>query len=71
MTAVVVVVAVGIGFVVLLTPPVRVVSAAALTGGGVGYALYRIVFGLVVPVPEYRLENEREDESPGPGDDLP
>jgi len=55
-------VAVGVGFAVLLSAPVAVVSAAALTGGGVGVVLYRVVFGVVLPVPAYRLEKDEEPE---------
>jgi hypothetical protein len=62
MLAFVVVVVVGIGFIVLLPTPIDVTSAAALTGAGVGYAVYRLLFGVVFDVPEYRLERERDDE---------
>lgn len=53
-----VVVAVGAAFVVIFSMPTDVVSAAALTGGGVGLVVYRTAFGLVRPVPGYRLEKQ-------------
>jgi hypothetical protein len=55
-------VAVGVGFVLVLPAPTAVVSAAALTGGGAGVALYRLVFGVFLPVPAYRLEKDEEPE---------
>lgn len=53
-------VAVGAGFALVLPTPVAVVSAAALSGAGVGLALYRLVFGVALPVPAYRLEKGDE-----------
>jgi hypothetical protein len=55
-------VAVGVGFVVALSATTAVVSAAALTGGGLGVTLYRLVYGVVLPVPAYRLEKDAEPE---------
>jgi hypothetical protein len=48
-------IAVGIGFIQLLPVATSVVAAASLVGGGIGMAGYRIVFGLIRPVPAYRL----------------
>jgi hypothetical protein len=56
--ALLVAVAVGVGFVVVVGYPERPVAAAALTGGGLGVLLYRTLFGLVRPVPAYRLEKQ-------------
>jgi len=53
---------VGVGFALGLSQTVAVVSAAGLTGGGVGIALYRFVFGVLWPVPTYRLEKGSEPE---------
>lgn len=50
--------AVGAGFIFVVGHPTDLVAAAALTGGGVGVLLYRTVFGLVRPVPAYRLERQ-------------
>ena len=55
-------VAVGAGFVLALSASAAVVGAAALTGGGVGVTVYRLVFGVFLPVPAYRLEKDREPE---------
>ncbi|MDS0281957.1 hypothetical protein [Haloarcula onubensis] len=55
-------VAVGAGFVFVLSAPTSVIGAAALTGGGVGVAVYRLVFGVLLPVPAYRLEKDEEPE---------
>jgi len=55
-------VAVGVAFAVLLATPVAAVSAAGLTGGGLGVAAYRLLFGVVLPVPDYRLEKGEEPE---------
>jgi hypothetical protein len=60
----------GVAFVFLLSSPVDVVAAAALTGGGVGYGLYRTVFGVIRPVPSYRLDAERGVDPEAPGEDL-
>ena len=54
--------AVAVGFVVVLSASTAVVGAAALTGGGVGVTVYRLVFGVVRPVPEYRLRKDEEPE---------
>ncbi len=56
--ALLVAVAVGVGFVVVVGNPTDLVAAAALTGGGLGVLLYRTVFGLVRPVPAYRLKKQ-------------
>jgi hypothetical protein len=59
--AFVVTVAVGVGFVLALSASAAVVGAAALSGGGFGVAAYRLVFGVFLPVPDYRLA---KDEGP-------
>ena len=56
--AFIVVVAVGAAFITVLPTPVAVVSAAALTSGGIGLVLYRVVFGVVLDVPVRRLEKQ-------------
>jgi len=71
MSAFVLALVVGVAFIVLLSAPLNVVAASGLTGGGVGYALYRLGFGVLRPVPAYRLESERRDDEPGPDDELP
>jgi len=60
--AFVVTLAVGAGFVFVLPASAAVVGAAALTGGGAGVAVYRLVFGFFLPVPAYRLEKDEEPE---------
>ena len=55
-------VAVGVAFVFVLSAPTAVVSAAALTGGGAGVVVYRLVYGFFLPVPAYRLEKDEEPE---------
>lgn len=55
-------VAVGVGFALTLSASAAVVGAAALTGGGAGVAIYRLVFGVFLPVPAYRLEKGEEPE---------
>jgi hypothetical protein len=60
----------GVGFIFLLSAPVDTVAAAALTGGGVGYGLYRTVFGVVRPVPSYRLERERDVDPEAPDEEF-
>lgn len=55
-------VAVGVAFVFALSAPTAVVSAAALTGGGAGVVVYRLVYGFFFPVPAYRLEKDEEPE---------
>jgi len=68
--AFVVTVAVGVGFVFLLSVPARVVGAAALTGGGAGVVVYRLVFGFFFPVPAYRLEKDEEPEETVESEEL-
>jgi len=55
--------AVGAGFVFVLPASAAVVGAAALAGGGAGVAVYRLVFGVFLPVPEYRLQKDEEPEA--------
>ena len=55
-------VAVGVGFVLSLSASAAVVGAAALSGGGAGVVVYRLVFGVVLPVPAYRLAKDDEPE---------
>ena len=55
-------VAVGVGFVLTLSATAAVVGAAALAGGGAGIACYRLVFGVFLPVPAYRLAKDEEPE---------
>ena len=55
-------VAVGVGFVLTLSASAAVVGAAALAGGGAGLTCYRLVFGVVLPVPAYRLEKDEKPE---------
>jgi hypothetical protein len=66
MVTFVVAVVAGVGFIRLLSAPVEVVAAAALTGGGSGYGLYRILFGVVWSVPSYRLETEQDVDAESP-----
>jgi len=54
-----VVIGVGAAFITLLPTPVDVVSAAALTSGGIGVVLYRVVFGVMLDVPTRRLEKQQ------------
>jgi len=56
-------IAVGVAFVFALSASTAVVGAAALTGGGAGVAVYRLVFGVFLPVPAYRLEKDEEPEA--------
>jgi len=55
-------VAVGVAFALLLSAPVAVVSAAGLMGGGIGVAVYRLVFGVLLPIPDYRLQKDEDPE---------
>ena len=55
-------VAVGAGLAVVLSAPLAVTGAAALVGGGVGVAVYRLLFGVVLSVPAYRLAKDEEPE---------
>jgi hypothetical protein len=56
--ALLVTVAVGVAFALVVGQPRALVAAAALTGGGLGVLLYRTAFGLVRPVPAYRLQKQ-------------
>jgi hypothetical protein len=55
-------VAVGAGLIVALPAEAAVVAAAGLTGGGFGVIIYRLIFGVFLPVPEYRLQKGEEPE---------
>ena len=55
-------VAAGAGLAVVLSAPLAVTGAAALVGGGVGVAVYRLLFGVVLSVPAYRLAKDEEPE---------
>ncbi len=55
-------VAVGVGFVLSLSASAAVVGAAGLSGGGAGVVVYRLVFGVFLPVPAYRLAKDEEPE---------
>ena len=68
--AFVVTAAVGLGFVFVLSAPTSVVGAAALTGGGAGVVVYRLVFGFFFPVPAYRLEKDEEPEETVESEEL-
>lgn len=59
LASMVVLVCVGGAFVLLLDAPTDIVMATALAGGGVGLLVYRTVFGVVLPVPTYRLEKQQ------------
>lgn len=48
-----------VGFVVFLPAPTSLVLSAALVGFGVGIVGYRTVFGLLRPLPSWRLERAR------------
>jgi len=54
-----IVIAVGVAFVFVLSDPLDIVTAAALTAGGIGIVGYRTIFGLLLPVPTYRLEKQQ------------
>jgi len=54
--------AIGVGFAFVLPASAAVVGAAALSGGGAGITCYRLVFGVFLPVPAYRLERDEEPE---------
>ncbi|WP_277542702.1 hypothetical protein [Haloarcula laminariae] len=56
-------VGVGVGFVLTLPASAAVVGAAALSGGGAGVAVYRLVFGVFLPVPAYRLAKDEDPEA--------
>jgi len=71
MTTFAVAILVGVAFVVLLSAPTDVVAAAGLTGGGIGYGLYRIIFGVIRPVPSYRLETGRDVDPGAPDSEEP
>ena len=62
LVAFLVTVAVGAGLAVALPAPLAVTGAAALVGGGVGVAVYRLLFGVVLSVPAYRLAKDEEPE---------
>jgi len=62
LVAFLVTVAVGTGLALVLSAPLAVTGAAALVGGGIGVASYRLVFGVVLPVPAYRLQQDDDPE---------
>ncbi|MBX0322798.1 hypothetical protein EGH21_07115 [Halomicroarcula sp. F13] len=59
LASLVLLVSVAAGMAVLLPHPVAVVATAALVGFGVGLVGYRTVYGLLRPVPQYRLDRQR------------